>query len=102
MHAGLSGLHWVELVVNGRCRTGQVVDLIHLNIERKSDIVAHQLEVRMIEQMGNVVLGAREEVVQTDDVVAVGQQAFAEMRAEEAGTTGDEDAGAVGVVFHSM
>ena len=68
--------------------------------ERKGHIVAHQLEVRVIEQMGNVVLGAGEEVVQADDVVAVVQQAFAEMRAEEAGTTGDEDAGAVGVVFH--
>ena len=62
--------------------------------------MAHELKVRMIQQMGDVVLGAGEEVVQADNVVAVGQQSFTEMRAEEAGTAGDEDAGTVGVVFH--
>ena len=50
--------------------------------------------------MRDVALGAGKEVVQTDDVVAVVQQAFTEMRAEETGTARDKDARAVGVVFH--
>ena len=51
--------------------------------------------------MGDVVLGAGEEVIQTDDVMAVVQQAFAKVRAEKASAASDEDAGAVGVVFHN-
>jgi hypothetical protein len=39
------------LVVNGRSRTGQVVDLVHLHIEREGHVVAHQLGVRVIQQM---------------------------------------------------
>ena len=101
MNAGLGGLHRVELIVNGRRRTGEVIDLVHLDIEREGHIVAHQLKVRMIEQMSNVVLSAGEEVIQTDDVVTVVQQPFAQMRAEEAGAASDEDAGAVGAVFHN-
>ena len=88
--------------MNGRCRASQVVDVVHLDIERKGHIVAQQLKVRMIEQMGDVVLGAGEEVVKTDDIMAVVQQAFAKVRAEEACTANDEDAGAVGVVFHRL
>lgn len=101
VHAGLGGLHRIKLVVNRRRWTGQVVDLVHLNIERKGNIVAHELEVRVIEQMGDVVLGAGEEVVQTDDVMSVVQKALAQMRAEKAGAASDKDAGTVGVVFHS-
>ena len=71
MHAGLSGLHRVEPVVNGRCRTGQVVDLVHLDIEGKGHIVAHQLKVRMVEQMGDVVFGSGKEVVKANDLVTV-------------------------------
>ncbi len=54
--------------------------------------MAHQLEIRVVEEMGDVVLGAGEEVVETDDVVAFSEQALAEMAAEEAGAAGDEDA----------
>lgn len=91
MHAGLGGLHWVELVMNGRCRTGQVVDLVHLDVEREGHIVAHELKVRMIEQMDNVVLGAGEEIIEADDVMAIVQQAFAEMGSEKAGAASDQN-----------
>lgn len=50
--------------------------------------------------MCDVVLGPGEEVVEADYIVAVVQQALAQMRAEEAGAASDEDAGAVGIVFH--
>jgi len=71
MHAGLGGLHRIVLIVNRRGRASQIVDLVHFDIEREGHIMAHQLEVRVIEQMGDIVLGASEEVVETDDIVAV-------------------------------
>jgi len=100
MHAGLGGLHRIVLIVNRRCRTRQVVDHVHLDIEREGHIVTHPLKVRVVEQMGDVVLGAGEEVVEADDIMTIVQQAVAEMRAEEAGAAGDERANAGVVVFH--
>jgi len=59
--------------------------------------VPQQLEIGVVEQVGDVVFGAGEEVVDTDDVVAVGEEALAEVAAEEAGAAGDEDAFSQGV-----
>ncbi len=51
----------------------------------------HEFEVLPAEQMGHVGLLAREEVVDADHVVAVVDELFAEVAAEEAGAAGDED-----------
>jgi hypothetical protein len=63
MHAGLGGLHRIVLVVHGRGRAGQVVDLVDLDVQRDRHVVPHQLEARVVEQVLDVVLGAGEEVV---------------------------------------
>ena len=42
--------------------------------------------------MGDVALGPGEQIVEAQNVVAVGEQAVAEMGTEEAGAAGDEDA----------
>ena len=44
VHAGLGRLHRIALVVNRRRRTGEIVDLVDLDIERKGHVVADQLE----------------------------------------------------------
>ena len=41
--------------------------------------------------MLDVLLAPGEEIVDADDVVPVGQQAIAQVRAEKAGAAGDED-----------
>ena len=58
----------------------------------------HQLEALVPDQMLDVLLGAGEEVVDADDVVAIRDQSIAQMRAQEAGTAGDEDRVASGQV----
>src|SRR6185437_14862530 len=90
--AGLGRLDRVELVVDGRGRASEIVDLVDLDIEREADIVAHRLEIRVRQQMRDVGLAPGEVIVDAEYVVAPGQQALAEMRAEEAGAAGDEDA----------
>ena len=52
--------------------------------------------------MGDVVLGPGEEVVETDDVVAFGEQTLAEVTAEEAGAAGDQNAFAQCVVHRTV
>ena len=75
-----------------RGRTGQVVDLVDLDVERQRHVVAHQLEAAVVEQRLDVVAGAGEEVVDADHVGAHVEQPLAEMRAEESGAAGDQDA----------
>ena len=78
--------------MDGAGGAGQVVDLVDLDIQRKGDVVAHELEAGVVEQVGDVVLGAGEEVVDAEHVVALGQQAVAQVAAQKAGAAGDEDA----------
>ena len=74
MHTGLGCLYWVKLVVNWGRRAGQVVDLIHLDIKRKGDIMANQFEIREIKKMGYVTFVAGKKVIQTNDVIALFDQ----------------------------
>ena len=52
----------------------------------------HELEPGVVEQVGDVVLGAGEEVVDTQHVMALREQAVAQVAAQKAGAAGDEDA----------
>ncbi len=92
VHAGFGGLHRIELVVHGRRRTRQIEDLVHLDVEGKRDVVAHELEVRAVAQREHVLLGAGVEIVDAQHVVAERMQALAEVRSEKAGAAGDENA----------
>ena len=51
-----------------------------------------RLELLVLEQVVDILPTTGEEVVQAYDVVALCQEAFAEVRADEAGTAGYEDA----------
>ena len=84
--------HRVALVVDRRRRTGQVEDLVDLHRQRIGDVVAHQLEAMVVEQRLDVGARAREEVVEAHDLVPIGEQPLAQMRAEKAGATRHQDA----------
>ena len=56
VYAGFGGLYGVVLIVDGRGRTGQIVDFIYFDIQGKSDVVAQQFKMGIIEQMLQVVL----------------------------------------------
>ena len=85
-HAGLGGLHGVALVMDGRCRAGEVVDLVHLDEQRERHIVPHQLEIAVVVQVRDVARRSREEIVHAQHVAPGVQQAFAKMGAQEAST----------------
>jgi hypothetical protein len=66
--------------------------------------MAEELEVAAAEEVGDVRLLAREEVVDADDVVPGFHEPFAEMAAEKAGAAGDENPldGGHGWVFRKL
>ena len=57
-----------SLVVDGRGWAGKVVDLVHLQQDALRDVVAHHLKVGLVKEVQHVLLAAREEVVQADDL----------------------------------
>jgi hypothetical protein len=54
--------------------------------------MAHQLEARIREQIVHVAARARIEIVDAQHLVPVPQQPLAQMRADEPGTPGNQDA----------
>jgi hypothetical protein len=90
--AGLGRLHRIELVVDGRGRAGEVVDLVDLDKKRMRHIVPHRLEQRRRQQMRDVVLAPGEVIVDAQDVVPLRQQPLAQMRAEKPGAAGHQNA----------
>ena len=90
MNGGLRRLDRVTLVVNRARRAGQVVDLIDFDVEGECHVVPDHLEARISEQVGDVVLRRRVVVVDAQDVITVGEQPFAQVRADESGAARDK------------
>ena len=73
VHTGFSGLHGIVLVMNRGGGASQVIYFVHLNIQRKSDIVAQKLKSWIAEQMLDIALVAGEVIVDTQDIMPVVQ-----------------------------
>jgi hypothetical protein len=86
--------------VNGGSGAGKVVDFIDLDVQRKRHVVANELESRVRYEMGHVVAASRVEVIDAQHIGAVCKQALAQMRAEEAGSAGDENSAHVSSLQH--
>ena len=79
MDAGLGGLDRVELVVDRGGRTGQIVDLVHFDIERESHVVTHHLKSGIADQVRDVAPAAGEIVVHAKHVVTLFDEPLAQM-----------------------
>ena len=72
-----------------RCRTRQIVNLIDFHLERIDDIVPDQLKLRVLEEVSNILPSTGEEIVETQDLVALINQPITQMRAEKARAAGN-------------
>ena len=93
----LSGLHRVVLVVHRGGRAGQVVDLVHLQHDGVDHVVADEFQVRPGHELPQVVLGAREVIIQADDFVVLFQEVFHQVRTDEPRPPGYQNPGHVAV-----
>ena len=87
MHNGLGGLDGIMLVVNGRRGACQIQDLVNLNIKRISDIVPYQLKHGVDQQMIYVRPATGRNIIYTNHLVPVGQQALTQVSAKKARPT---------------
>jgi len=65
--------------------------LVDLEIDREGHIVSDELEVLVVEQMLDVRARAGKKVVEANDVGALRQQAFAQVRPEKSGAVSNKD-----------
>jgi hypothetical protein len=91
VHADLRGLHRIKLVVNGRSRTGQIENFIDFDVERETNVMAHQLEARIRQQMMHVASRPGVEIIDAQNLIAAFQQAIAKVRSNKSRSAGDED-----------
>jgi len=77
--------------VDRRSRTRKVIDLIDLEKDRLGDIVPYQLEPMIVQQIRDILLAASEEIIETNNVVALREQSFTKMRANKPGTAGNKN-----------
>lgn len=89
---GLDGFDGVVLVMDGAGGAGEMVDLVDFCGEGLGYVVAEELEAGMRAPSGEVLLLAREERVDDDDVMAILHETIDEMRADETRATGDQHA----------
>jgi hypothetical protein len=85
MNVHLGGLNGVVLIVDRRSRTGQVIDPIDLYIKREGNVVANEFKIRIPYQVGDISLGPRIEIVDTENVVPILEETLAEVGAQESG-----------------
>jgi hypothetical protein len=90
MHAGFGRLDRVDAILHRGGRTGQIVDLVHLDIEGEGHVVAHIVEIGPAEQLGEVALRSGEEIVDAQHVMPLRHQPVAQMRSQETGPAGDQ------------
>jgi hypothetical protein len=91
-HAGLRRLNGVTLIVNRRSRTGEIVDLVDLHIERERHVMAKELEGLMREQLIQVRACTCQEIIDAENFISLFDQPSTEMRPYEPGPTRYEDA----------
>jgi hypothetical protein len=72
--------------------TGEVENPIDFEKDRLRDIVSQKLESFTVKEMGDVISRAGEEVVETDNFMAVRDEALAKVRADEPCPASDENA----------
>ncbi len=58
---------------------GQVVYLIHFNNNGHGDVVSYEFKIGIADEMSDVVLGARKEIIKADNIVAFLYQSITQM-----------------------
>ena len=89
MNVHLGRLNGVVLIVDRSSGTSQVVDFVNLHIEREGDVVANKFKIRISQQMDDIPLGPRIEIVDTEDIVSILEETLAEMGTQESSPSCD-------------
>jgi hypothetical protein len=65
---GLDRLHWIELIMNGRCWTGEIIYLIHFQKYRVDQVMTDDFEALVPHEVKDISFLTCIIIVQTNDV----------------------------------
>jgi hypothetical protein len=68
------------LIVDGRCRASEIVDLVDFNIQGLGDIVSYDFEPGIAQQFIDVTAGAGKKIVDTKNFAALLKQDITQVR----------------------
>jgi hypothetical protein len=85
-------LNRIMLVVNGRGGTGQIINLIRLDIERKCYVVSDYLKTMMIKHRLDVSPRSGEIIIDANDIGALVEQLLTQMGTEKSGSSRNQRA----------
>ena len=77
LHVCAKCLDRVDLILNRACRRREIIDLVHFGIEGAGHVVTQRFEVWTSDEAGDVFLAASKVVVQAENVMPLGNKAFA-------------------------
>lgn len=79
MHASFGGLHRVVLIMDRTSRAGQIKDLVNFDVKWKCNVVSHELEAWVTQEMGHIVLATSVKIVDAQNIITASDKAVAEM-----------------------
>ena len=77
--------------MDGRGRTGKMIDLIHFCKKWMNDIMTGKFEIGMPYEMADIVFITGEQVVDTENIVPPADQGITEMAANKPRPTGHQN-----------
>jgi hypothetical protein len=83
MDIDLGGLDRVVLVMDRRCRAGEVINSIHLDVKGESYVMAKKFKKRILEKMLNISLRSGVKVIDADHILSFFKEALAEVRTQK-------------------
>lgn len=75
----LGRLYGIKLVMDGRCRAGQIVNLVAFYIKRESHIVAQEFKMGVIQKMGDIVFASGEKIIDAQYIMTFTDQSVAKV-----------------------
>ena len=90
VYAGFRSLDWIVLVMDRGGGTGQIIDLISLDIERKCHVVADDFKPMIPEHDLDIAARASEIIINADDIGARLEQALAQVGAQKSGAASNQ------------
>lgn len=69
-----------------RCGTCEIINLVYRQINRVNDIMAHEAERVVTQEIAQVLKPPRRKIIDANDEVSFVQKTFAKMRAKKSGT----------------
>jgi hypothetical protein len=98
---GLGRLDRVELIMEWGGRTGQIIYLIHLDIERKTDIMPKHLKIGVCKERCDICTIARVKIVNTNDFMTEAYKSTTEVGTDKPRPTGYENSFVQVIISHT-